>query len=203
MTGALRRPPAFGARVSALQLQAVPEPGALAALLAAQEGCAAEPDVWRAIPAASLHLTVQPVVDPDETASATEAWRGAATPWLAGIARICAHSPAFYVALDRIVGLGDAIVALGAPPPQLVVLRRQLVRELASQSRLVRELDIAHVTLFRRQPGPPAPAPSPVASAIRMPVSAVRLVEERVYPSLEVEVLQTFVLGHAAGEDQG
>jgi hypothetical protein len=36
-----------------------------------------------------------------------------------------------------------------------------------------------------------------------MPISAVHLVEERVYPSLEVEVLRTFVLGDAAGEDHG
>ncbi|MFO0020423.1 MAG: 2'-5' RNA ligase family protein, partial [Alphaproteobacteria bacterium] len=200
--GATRPPggrPSVGAHVFALQLQALPGPDALSGLLQAQRVYPAQKTGWRPLPAESLHLTVQPILDPVEIRQAQVIQPGAAMSMLAGLGPICSESPAFEIVLDRVTRLRSAIVALGETPAPLAALRRRLVHELIGLRLPVRTLEIAHVTLFRcdlgEGPAPAAPPSMPIK--VRMRVGALRLIEEKVFPSLEVEILRTFELGGA------
>ena len=115
--------------------------------------------------------------------------------WCDELAQICRLTQPFVVRLDRIVCFGNTIVALGEPPHLLAALRSQLADALTEKVGPVRRLDIAHVTLFRRVGQFHQPDLAPILHGCTMTVGHLRLVKEKVYPSLDVEVLSTFMLG--------
>ena len=185
---------AIGAKVSALQVQAIPDPQALAALIAAQDACRASIEGWWRVPAASLHLTVQPIIDPGEPANARDVLSDPMPHWCDELAQICRLTQPFVVRLDRVACLGNAIIAHGEQPHPLAVLRSQLADALAEKVRPVRRLDIAHVTLFRRTGQCDQPNFPPILHECTMIIGHLRMVKERIYPSLDVKVLSTFTL---------
>lgn len=192
--------PLLGQACLAYQLQARPHSTSLSALSTLQDqletGFA---EALFRIPAASLHLTILPLIDaveePPLPAPAGDLWRTHERTWMHAIDLACAIVPGFLLRPTEILYTSRAVILLARSPNPIEALRQQLAENCRLPHRCVRVPTITHVTLFRYL------RPDLVVERSRtdtLPdgifVDEVRLVQENIYPSLDVTVIRSWQL---------
>jgi hypothetical protein len=177
-------------------------PGAAAAAeLAGRQAIASrlEPSLLR-VPERAMHanlLWLLPVHQ-ESGPPKEELWRRHGPRWLATLADAAAATGRFRLTFRRLVATNSAIIAVADEPNGLGALRRQLAPLLhlpggSSAGRL------AHITLFRYA----TPLRGPAALlrwfaddrfCAEVDVRELLVIHERVYPSLDVEILRRLPL---------
>jgi len=147
------------------------------------------------IPASALHVTVLPLIDAAEHPAEAKAvlWARHRAAWCDAIARACAGTGPFRMRFDEIRVGPRAVIAQDGRNP-LAALRALLHPACGLPERPVRVPDITHATLLRVAEPDRVRLPPPPDLSVEVPVTALRLVRETVFPSLAVEPLADFRL---------
>lgn len=162
-----------------------------------------------AVPTDSLHVSVAWLlaVHADYGAMKDDLWAECGKDWTAELAAIAAETPPFSLRYERVVATDSAIIVLASPasPASPVNDIRQRIRsrvELPPQTR--NTADLVHTTLcrYQRELNDPARLLATVGETrmqVRTEVSELIISQERVYPSLDTQVLAHLPLqGRAA-----
>ena len=164
-----------------------------AGLVAAQAGMAPQAAALRMLPPGTLHVTVLPLIDVGERLSEPPRvlWDRHGGRWQHALAEACRATPPFRLHFTRLRAFPRAIVALDEANT-LAAFRARLAEACGLPERPARVPGITHATLarFRR----PVRVSLPTALDVVVPVRALRLVREVVYPSLAFETVATIPL---------
>lgn len=198
LRGAVRVCDPAGLPCTGYNVQVLPPPAAVQALLDVQQALAveAEDGLW-AIPAAALHLSVFNIVgataDHGEYACDKEQlWREIGPACVRGLRTLGRRVAPYTVQLDELAATDAAVVALGADGGHTAALREAIRTGCPIPAGTRYTPEIVHVTLFRYR-GPladPAALLERLAATritVRVPVERLVLANERVYPALVCE----------------
>ena len=130
---------------------------------------------------------------------------GAAPPpvgWIAALADIAGRTSSFCVCYRRLVATKSAVITVADEPNRLSALRRELM-PLLHLPGSASAGDLAHITLFRYATplGDPAALLRWLATTefhINIDVDELLVVRERVFPSLNYEILHRIALTPAS-----
>ncbi|MBX4927620.1 2'-5' RNA ligase family protein [Rhizobium binae] len=154
------------------------------------------------LPAASLHMTVVTLVDAAAKFSIPneELWRLNGERWKAVADRLAEETPVFNLDFHELAVSAAAVFVKAEEPPELRRLRSAISQAIHFEGWRPTPPQIAHITLFRfsaegRLPEIPSDAGS-LPTAVR--VRSLQLLEERVYPSVEINVLSEPLLSDKA-----
>lgn len=184
--------PLYGRPCESWQLQ-VGLAGA-AGLAAMQRAVATEG--LHVVPAAALHVTVLPLIGADEVLAEEKAavWARHAPAWRAAIAAACARAGPLRLRFGTLRVGARAVIAVDPGNP-LARLRGALGAACGLPERPARVPGITHATLLRVADPDRVRLPVvPSAPPVEVPVAALRLVRETVFPSLAFDVLDEFRL---------
>jgi hypothetical protein len=176
-------------------------PGAAVVPLSAIQGAMlhAEPSLLR-IPERALHVSVVWLLPVHEEFDQPkdELWQRLGPEWLAVLADLTAMTDSFRLRYRRLVATNSAIIAVADEPNRISAIRGQLRPVLRVPGSLTAG-ELAHMTLFRYTSPlrDPASLMNWLATAefdISVDVSELVVVRERIFPSLDYEVLHRLPL---------
>ena len=172
-----------------------PGPEARASLSRIQEGVLAlEPALLR-VPAHALHANLVWLLPvPQEFGRPKdELWRRHGPQWMAILDGVVGRAGHFSLRFRHLVATDSAVIALAEEPNRLTTLRRELTPVLRVPGSLSAG-ELAHMTLFRyaRPLEDPALLMRRLAAGIHvdMEVREMLVVRERIFPSLDCEVVR-------------
>lgn len=177
-----------------------PDPAAAVALAGLQASVLRlEPSLLR-VPEPALHASVAWLLPVHQEFGRPKdaLWQRHGTRWLATVAGAAATTTRFRLTFRQFVATDSAVIAVADEPNQLSALRRDLVPllDLPGSSSAG---GLAHITLFRY--ATPLHAPARLLrwledTGFRQDIDARELVvvKERVYPSLDIEILHRVTL---------
>src|SRR5215468_7132995 len=165
-----------------------PDPPAAAALAALQ--------------ARALRLPVHQKFDRPKD----ELWQQHGPRWLATLAGTAAKTSSFRLTFQRLVATNSAVITVANEPNRLSALRRELIPllDLPGSSSAG---DRAHITLLRyatplRDPAALLKRLAATAFCLDIGVSELLVIKERVYPSLDYEILHRLPLAPTSPAEQ-
>ncbi|MGE5289952.1 MAG: hypothetical protein ACM3ML_22755 [Micromonosporaceae bacterium] len=178
-------------------------PGAAAAPLSAIQArvLSAEPSLLR-IPERALHANVVWLLPVHEEFDLPkdELWQRHGSGWLASLADVAGRTDSFRVRYRRLVATNSAVIAVAEEPNRISAIRRELRPVLGVPGSLTAG-ELVHVTLFRYTSAlrDPASLMNWLAATefdVSVDVSELVVVRERIFPSLDYEVLHRLPLRH-------
>ncbi|EJZ16502.1 2'-5' RNA ligase family protein, partial [Rhizobium sp. Pop5] len=156
------------------------------------------------LPIASLHMTVVTLIDAIAhfTVPNHEVWKLRGGEWKEIIDKLVEKTPPFDLEFSEVATSEAAVFIKAAEPPGLHELRSAISDAICFEDRRPRPPQIAHITLFRFSA---AERISKVNldigfTPIGITVRSLQLLEERVYPSIEINKLSAPLLQGRAGE---
>ncbi|ARM11244.1 MULTISPECIES: 2'-5' RNA ligase family protein [Rhizobium] len=191
-------------RCCAFHLQFFPDGATLSKLSSLQDDIERHSDApLLRLPVASLHMTIATLVNAAAKFSIPneEVWRLNGERWKAVADRLAEETPAFNLDFHELAVSAAAVFVKAEEPPELRKLRSAIIQAIDFEGWRPTPPQIAHITLFRfsaegRLPEITADAGS-LPKAVR--VRSLQLLEERVYPSVEIKVLSEPLLSDKAG----
>ena len=177
-----------------------PGPCAAAALSAIQETILRlEPSLLR-VPMPALHANLVWLLPAHQEFGhpKDELWQRHGPEWIAVLAAIAGTTGSFRLHYRHLVATDSAIIAVADEPNGMSALRRELTAVLAVPGSLSAG-ELVHMTLFRyaRPLRDPASMLRRIAATefhVELDVSELLVVRERVFPSLDCQVLQRIAL---------
>ncbi len=155
----------------------------------------AEPDLL-VCPPTTLHVSLAWLlaVHAKYPVAKDSLWRRHGEEWMAELRRIAAQSAGFRITYEHVVATDSAVVALARPSEPVNRIRGMIRERLRLPLETRNEADLVHTTLFRYRGALSDPekllAMLEDASAdATAEVEELVVSKERVYPSLEAEVL--------------
>ena len=191
-------------RCCAFHLQFFPDGATLSKLSSLQDDIERHSDApLLRLPAASLHMTIVTLANAAAKFSIPneEVWRLNGERWKAVADRLAEETPAFNLDFHELAVSAAAVFVKAEEPPELRKLRSAIIQAIDFEGWRPTPPQIAHITLFRfsaegRLPEITADAGS-LPKAVR--VRSLQLLDERVYPSVEINVLSEPLLSDKAG----
>ena len=185
-----------------------PSPAAAAALSALEaRALRLEPSLLR-IPGQALHANLAwllPVYQEFDRPK-DELWQRHGPRWLATLADTAARTSSFRLRYRHLAATNSAVITVADEPNPFSALRRELV-PLLHLPGSASAGDLAHLTLFRYA----TPLHDPAALlqwlaatefCLDIDVSELLVIKERVYPSLDYEILHRLRLAPATSSEQ-
>ncbi len=159
-----------------------------------------------AAPTDSLHVSVAWLlaVHADYGATKDALWAECGKDWTAELAAIAAETPPFSLRYERAVATDSAIIVLASPASPVNDIRQRIRSRVELPPQTRNTADLVHTTLcrYQRKLNDPARLLATVGEArmqVRTEVSELVISQERVYPSLDTQVLAHLPLrGRAA-----
>jgi hypothetical protein len=185
-----------------------PGPTAAAALTALQASALRlEPALLR-VPEPALHANLAWLlpVHQEFDLPKDELWQRHGPQWTATLADAAARTSSFRLSYRHLVATSSAVITVADEPNRLSALRRELM-PLLHLPGSASAGDLAHITLFRyAKPlrDPAALLHWAAATKFRLDIEASELlvIRERVYPSLDYEILHRIALMPASPAQQ-
>jgi hypothetical protein len=181
-----------------------PDPTAAAALAALQDhALRLEPSLLR-VPERAMHANLAWLlpVHQEFDGPKDELWQRHGPRWLATLARTAAETGSFHLTCWGLVATNSAVITVADEPNRFTVLRRELIPALHVPGN-ASPGDLAHITLFRyatplRDPPSLLKWLTATQFCLDIYVSELLIIRERVYPSLEFDVLHRIALAPAS-----
>ncbi|CAN7206746.1 2'-5' RNA ligase family protein [Rhizobium leguminosarum] len=151
------------------------------------------------VPAASLHMTVITLINAATQFSIPnrEVWKLNGREWKASAERLVEETPPFELHFHEVAASEAAIFVKAEEPPELRRLRSAISHTICFEQWRPTPPRIAHITLFRFFAEDRLPAVNFDAGLLPtgVKVGSLKLLEERVYPSVEINILSEPLLG--------
>ncbi|NNU35682.1 hypothetical protein G9X64_04075 [Rhizobium sophorae] len=181
-------------RCCAFHLQLFPDRETVSKLSALQDGIERECDgPLLRVPAASLHMTVVTLIDAATQFSMPndEVWKLNGERWKEIVERLVKETPPIDLSFQEMQASEAAIFVESPEPPELQRLRLAVSDAIWFEDWRPKPPRIAHITLFRffAEEWLPALPGDAGLLPIELNVKALQLVKEKIYPSVEVDVL--------------
>jgi len=181
-----------------------PDPTAAAALAGLQDhALRLEPSLLR-VPEQALHANLAWLlpVHQEFDLPKDELWQRNGPRWLATLARTASGTASFDLTCRSLVATNSAVITVADEPNRCTVLRRELIPALHVPGNASAG-DLAHITLFRyasplRDPSSLLKWLTVTQFCLAIQVSELLIIRERVYPSLEFDILHRIALGPAS-----
>lgn len=192
----------WGAPCLAYNIQGVVPNDALNAITQMQHGLpGAGLPAFNLCPRGSLHVSIYALVPArSPIAGKEDYWAGVSAKALSDLDRLCRDKRSVALHFDEIRLTPTAIIAVARAVPDLIDDIRTHFSQWPAQPGWIRpSYDIAHVTLARFSVAAQIPDAlvrdiSARPMSLEATVSQIQLVRERVYPSLEVDVISSLDL---------
>ncbi|EJT03368.1 2'-5' RNA ligase family protein [Rhizobium sp. CCGE 510] len=157
------------------------------------------------VPVTSLHMTIATLIDAAAQFSIPndEVWSRNGERWKEIVERLVGETPPFDIHFHEVAASEAAVFVKAEEPAELRRLRSAISQAICFEQWRPSPPDIAHITLFRFLAEEPAPAVS--FEAGRQPIGvragSLTLLEERVYPSVELNIISEPLLrGKKSGD---
>lgn len=181
-----------------------PGPAGAAALAAIQASALGlEPSLLR-VPEPALHANLAWLlpVHQEFDHPKDELWQQHGPQWIATLADIAGRTSSFRLSYQRLVATDSAVITVADEPNRLSALRRELM-PLLHLPGSASAGDLVHITLFRyarRLHDPAALLRSLAATEFHLDidVSELLVIRERIFPSLNYEILHRIALAPAS-----
>ncbi|MGR8959807.1 2'-5' RNA ligase family protein [Rhizobium leguminosarum] len=178
----------------AFHLQFFPDGEALSKLCNLQDRIERDSDApLSRVPAKSLHMTVVTLVNAAAQFSIPndEVWKLNGERWKEIVERLVEETPPFELHFHEVAASEAAIFVKAEEPPELRRLRSAISHAICFEQWRATPPRIAHITLFRFFAEDRLPAVNFDAGLLpkAMKVGSLKLLEERVYPSVEINIL--------------
>jgi hypothetical protein len=185
-----------------------PDPTAAAALATLQAGALRlEPSLLR-VPEPALHANLAWLLPVHQEFGhpKDELWQRHGPQWLATLADAAARTSSFRLHFRRLVATNSAVITTADEPNRFGALRRELIPLLRVPGSASAG-DRGHITLFRYARPLRGPASllewlATTEFCIDIDVSELLVIRERVYPSLDYEILHRLPLAPASTAEQ-
>ncbi|UIJ82960.1 2'-5' RNA ligase family protein [Rhizobium leguminosarum] len=145
------------------------------------------------VPATSLHMTVVTLIDAAAQFSMPndEVWKLNGERWKETVERLVRQTPPIDLSFQEVQASEAAIFVKAPEPPELQRLRSAVSDAISFEDWRPKPPRIAHITLFRFSAEEQLPALPGDAGLLPIEgnVNALQLVKEKIYPSVEVDVL--------------
>ncbi|TBF40444.1 2'-5' RNA ligase family protein [Rhizobium leguminosarum] len=191
-------------RCCAFHLQFFPDRETVSKLCALQDRIERECDgPLLRVPATSLHVTVVTMINavPQFSMPNEEIWKLNGERWKETVERLVNETPPIDLSFQEVQASEAAIFVKAPEPPELQRLRSAISDAVWFDDWRPKPPRIAHITLFRFSAEEQLPALPGDAGLLPIEgtVNALQLVKEKIYPSVEVDVLgQPSCLGASA-----
>ncbi|MBX5186675.1 hypothetical protein HJB88_29280 [Rhizobium sp. NZLR5] len=156
------------------------------------------------VPATSLHMTVVTLVNAAAQFSIPndEVWKRNGESWTEIVERLVEETPPFDIHFHEVAASQAAVFVKAEEPAELRRLRSAISQAIGFEQWRPTPPRIAHITLFRFFAEEPVPAVNFDAGSLpkEMRVGSVTLLEERVYPNVEINILSEPLLRCTAAE---
>ncbi|MBX5168104.1 MULTISPECIES: 2'-5' RNA ligase family protein [unclassified Rhizobium] len=156
------------------------------------------------VPATSLHMTVVTLVNAAAQFSIPndEVWKRNGESWTEIVERLVEETPPFDIHFHEVAASQAAVFVKAEEPAELRRLRSAISQAIGFEQWRPTPPRIAHITLFRFFAEEPVPAVNFDAGSLpkEMRVGSVTLLEERVYPNVEINILSEPLLRGTAAE---
>nr|WP_246638545.1 2'-5' RNA ligase family protein [Rhizobium binae] len=151
----------------------------------------------------SLHMTVATLIDAAAqfTVPNHEVWKRKGAQWTEIVNQLAAKTPPIDLAFSEVATSEAAVFIKAQEPPELHKLRLAISHALCFEDWRPRPPQIAHITLFRFSAAEWISKVNMGSgfAPIRVAVRSLQLLEERVYPSLEIKRLSAPLLQGVGG----
>jgi 2'-5' RNA ligase len=190
----------WGAECSGYHLQFRPEAGVIEKIVSLQDHIEGRLDHLRRIPAEVLHMTVLVLLAATrEKAALDHTWARVGPRCTEAGARLCASLDVIPVEWSTVRAFDKAIVLVGDAHARLQTLRADVVDAISEPAFQPSPPQLAHVTLFRYADLDPRLAGFEMrCEPIKTDMREIKLVREKRYPSLELDVLRRWPLNSVA-----
>ncbi|MBY3359350.1 2'-5' RNA ligase family protein [Rhizobium laguerreae] len=181
-------------RCCAFHLQLFPDPETRSKLCALQDHIERECNgPLLRVPATSLHMTVVTLIDAAAQFSLPneEVWKRNGERWKEVVERLVNETPPIDLSFQEVQASEAAVFVKAPEPPELQRLRSAISDAVWFEDWRPKPPRIAHFTLFRFSAEdwlPPVPGDAGLLP-IEVKVNALQLVEEKIYPSVDIDVL--------------
>ncbi|TAV45344.1 hypothetical protein ELI30_27195 (plasmid) [Rhizobium leguminosarum] len=181
-------------RCCAFHLQLFPDHETVSKLCALQDHIEGECNgSLLRVPATSLHMTVVTLIDAAAQFSMPndEVWKLNGERWKETVERLVRQTPPIDLSFQEVQASEAAIFVKAPEPPELQRLRSAVSDAIWFEDWRPKPPRIAHITLFRFSAEEQLPALPGDAGLLPIEgnVNALQLVKEKIYPSVEVDVL--------------
>jgi hypothetical protein len=195
----------WGGPCRAYNLCIRPRPAAAAALSAIQASTLRlEPSLQR-VPARALHANVAWLLPAHQEFDCPkdELWQRHGPQWLAILTGVAAATECFRLCYRRLVATNSAVIAVAEEPNRVSAIRLELVPALRLPGGLSAG-ELVHTTLFRyarplRNPQALLQWLAAAEFQVDVVVNELLVIRERVFPSLDYEILQRLAPGTRIG----
>ncbi|RUM26159.1 hypothetical protein EFQ99_07730 [Rhizobium vallis] len=178
----------------AFHLQFIPDSETLSTLSGLQDSI--ERDSGAAllrVPTTSLHMTIVTLVNAATQVSIPndDVWRLKGEKWKEIVEGLVEETPPFDLDLHDVAVSEAAIFVKAEEPPELRRLRSAISHAICFEHWRPTPPRIAHITLFRFFAEEPMPTVNFDADFLpsRVRVESFKLLEERIYPNVEIDIL--------------
>jgi hypothetical protein len=185
-----------------------PSPAAAAALAALQARVLRPEPALLQVPEQALHANLAWVlpVHQEFDRPKDELWQRHGPQWLAILADAAAKTSSFRLTFRHLAATSSAVITVADEPNAFRALRRELVPLLRVPGSASAG-NLAHVTLFRyatplRDPASLLQWAAATTFCLDIDVSELLVIKERVYPSLDYEILHRLPLAPATPAEQ-
>ncbi|NEJ47283.1 2'-5' RNA ligase family protein [Rhizobium leguminosarum] len=181
-------------RCCAFHLQLFPDSETVSKLCALQDRIERECNgPLLRVPATSLHMTVVTLIDATAQFSMPndEIWKLNGESWKQTVERLVKQTPLIDLSFQEVQASEAAVFVKAPEPPELQRLRSAISDAVWFEDWRPKPPRIAHFTLFRFSAEdwlPPVPGDAGLLP-IEVKVNALQLVEEKIYPSVDIDVL--------------
>lgn len=188
----------WGVECSGYHFQFRPEPDVIGEIVCIQDRIASELDHLRRVPPEALHMTVLTLLPATSDKAAVEgAWARFGARCIAAGSRLSGSSGPLPVEWTSVRAFDKAIVLAGKESERLKKFRADVADVVAEPGLRPQAPRIAHVSLFRyAEIDPRLQGFTMHCGTVAAELREIRLVREDKYPSLELEVLRRWPLGH-------
>nr|WP_246805758.1 2'-5' RNA ligase family protein [Rhizobium leguminosarum] len=180
-------------RCCAFHLQLFPDRETVSKLCALQDHIECECNGLLRVPATSLHMTVVTLIDAGAQFSMPndEVWKLNGERWKEVVERLVKETPPIDLSFQEVQASEAAIFVKAPEPPELQRLRSDISDAIWFEDWRPKPPRIAHITLFRFSAEEWLPELNVDAGLlpIAIKVKALQLVKEKIYPSVDVDVL--------------
>jgi hypothetical protein len=185
-----------------------PDPTAAATLAALQARALRLEPALLQVPEQALHanLTWLLPVHQEFDRPKDELWLRHGPQWLATLAGTAAKTSSFRLTFRRLVATNSAVITVASEPNRFSALRRELISALSVPGSASAG-DLTHITLFRYATPLRGPAAllqwlAAAEFLLDIDVSELLVIKERVYPSLDYEIVHRLPLAPASPAEQ-
>ncbi|RFB98055.1 hypothetical protein B5K08_04820 [Rhizobium leguminosarum bv. trifolii] len=158
------------------------------------------------VPATSLHMTIATLIDATAQFSIPneEVWKCNGERWTEVVERLVEQTPSFDLDFDEVAVSEAAVFVKAEEPAELRRLRSAISQAICLEQWRPSPPDIAHMTLFRFFAEEPVPAVGFDTGCLPIGVRAgsLTLLEERVYPNVETNILSAPLLCGKSANDR-